>query len=63
MIVKIPEMTIWRFKRINYASFPGSSAYQVEDIDLIFGSGRSPGEGNGKPLQNSCLGNSMDIGT
>ena len=30
------------------------------DIDSIPGSGRSPGEGNGKPLQYSCLGNPMD---
>ena len=28
----------------------------------IPGSGRSPGEGNGNPLQNSCLGNPMDRG-
>ena len=28
----------------------------------IPGSGRSPGEGNGKPLQYSCLENSMDSG-
>ena len=30
--------------------------------DLIPGSGRSPGEGNGNPLQYSCLQNSMDRG-
>jgi len=29
---------------------------------LIPGSGRSPGEGNGNPLQYSCLENSMDGG-
>ena len=34
----------------------------VEDLGLIPGSGRSPGEGNGNPLQCSCLGNSMDRG-
>jgi len=28
----------------------------------ITGSGRSPGEGNGNPLQYSCLGNPMDRG-
>ena len=28
----------------------------------IPGSGRSPGEGNGNPLQDSCLGNPMDRG-
>ena len=32
------------------------------DAGLIPGSGRSPGEGNGNPLQYSCLGNSTDGG-
>ena len=31
-------------------------------LGLVPGSGRSPGEGNGNPLQNSCLENSMDTG-
>ena len=30
------------------------------DVGLIPGLGRSPGEGNGNPLQHSCLGNPMD---
>ena len=30
------------------------------DTALIPGFGRSPGEGNGNPLQYSCLGNPMD---
>ena len=30
------------------------------DIGLIRGSGRSPGEGNGNPLQYSCLENPME---
>ena len=30
------------------------------DRGLIPGSGRSPGEGNGNPLQYYCLGNPMD---
>ena len=30
------------------------------DKGLIPGSGRSPGEGNGNPLQYSCLGNPMN---
>ena len=34
----------------------------ARDSDLIPGSGRSPGEGNGKPLQCSCLENPMDGG-
>ena len=33
------------------------------DTDSIPGSGRSPGEGNGNPLQYSCLENPMDRGT
>ena len=45
--------------------FPGSSdsqvsAYNAGDPGSIPGSGRSPGEGNGNPLQYSCLENSMD---
>ena len=32
------------------------------DMDLIPGSRRSPGEGNGNPLQYSYLGNPMDRG-
>ena len=34
----------------------------AEDVSLITGTGRSPGEGNGNPLQYSCLENSMDRG-
>ena len=45
--------------------FPGGSdikesAYYVEDSVSIPGLGRSPGEGNGNPLQYSSLENSMD---
>jgi len=32
------------------------------DLNSIPGSGRSPGEGNGNPLQYSCLGSPMDRG-
>ena len=35
---------------------PGNAGY----ASLIPGSGRSPGEGNGNPLQDSCLENPMD---
>ena len=35
---------------------------KVADVGLIPGLGRSPGEGNGNPLQYSCLGNPMDRG-
>ena len=33
------------------------------DLGSVPGSGRSPGEGNGNPLQYSSLGNPMDRGT
>ena len=36
------------------------SAYNAGDLGLIPGSGRSAGEGNGNPLQYSCLNNPMD---
>ena len=47
--------------------FPGGSdgkesAYNAGDRGSIPGSGRSPGEGNGNPLQYSCLENAMDGG-
>ena len=38
------------------------SACNAGDPSLIPGSGRSPGEGNGNPLQYSCLENPMDRG-
>ena len=44
------------------AKNPPASARDARDVGSIPGSGRSPGEGNGNPLQYSCLGNSMDRG-
>ena len=41
---------------------PTCSAADIGDKGLIPGLGRSPGEGNGNPLQYSCLGNFMDRG-
>ena len=38
------------------------SVYNAGDLGSIPGSGRSPGEGNGNPLQYSCLENPMDGG-
>ena len=47
--------------------FPGGSdskvsAYSVGDLGSISGPGRTTGEGNGNPLQYSCLENPMDAG-
>ena len=48
-----------------YQDFPGgsdgnASAYNAGDPGSIPGLGRSPGRGNGNPLQHSCLENPMD---
>ena len=48
-----------------YKGFPGGSVVKnlpanVGDAGSIPESGRSPGEGNGSPLQYSCLGKPMD---
>ena len=45
---------------MDFLDFPGgsdgkASVYNVGDLGSIPGSGRSPGEGNGDPLQYSCL--------
>ena len=38
------------------------SALDTEDVGLIPGLGRSPGEGNGNPILYCCMGNPMDRG-
>ena len=50
-----------------FKGFPGGSdrkesSHNAGDPGSIPGLGRSPGEGNGNPLQYSCLENSMDEG-
>ena len=52
---------------LHYWGFPGGSdskvsAYNAEDLGWIPGSGISPGEGNGNPLQYSNLENPIDGG-
>ena len=62
----LPMVTAVReIKRPFLLSFPGGSdgkesACSVGDPGLILGSGRSPREGNGSPLQYACLENPMD---
>ena len=51
-----------RLKRLNSMIVGKESACSAGDLSSIPGSGRSPGEGNDKPLQYSCLGNPMDRG-
>src|SRR5574339_502879 len=56
-------------RRVLYhQGFPSGSELKVSacnagDLGSIPGSGRSPGEGNGNPLQYSCLETPMDGGT
>jgi len=45
-----------------HSSVGKESACNAGDLGSILGSGRSPGGGNGNPLQYSCLENSMDRG-
>ena len=50
---------------LNIISFSGglegkATDHNAGDLGLISGRGRSPGEGNGNPLQYSCLENPMD---
>ena len=56
-----------QFIVIHAVGFPGGSEVKVSarnagDLGSIPGSGSSPGEGNGNPLQYSCLENPMDRG-
>ena len=56
----------FRIPRPNFPVTPSAevkaSACNVGDLGSISGSGRSPGEGNGNPLQYSCLENPTDRG-
>ena len=58
----------WEKNNNNNTCFPRGldskeSVCNAGDAGSIPGSGRSPGEENGKPLQYSCLGNPMDRGS
>ena len=60
-------MGVFGGRRGRLQDFPGgsngkASAYNARDPGSIPRSGRSPGEGNGTPLQYSCLENPMDGG-
>ena len=56
-----------KWNRLLPSIFPGgsdgkASAYNAGEPGPVPGSGRSPGEGNGTPLQYSCLENPVDGG-
>ena len=67
LIILITTFIVLKSRIMHYMDFPGgshgkASVYNVGDLGLIPGSGRFPGEGNGNPLQYSCLDNPMDRG-
>ena len=73
--VSNPDASCWVLQKCDnvhqrWEGFPGGTvvkhlpvnAGDARDLGSIPGSGRSPGEGNGNPLQYSCLENPMDRG-
>ena len=65
---KVLDTTEWLIHTMYNQGFPGGLVVKnlpanSGDLDLIPGSGSFPREGNGKPLQYSCLENPMDRGT
>ena len=61
---RLPFATIWIDLELGFlGSSDGKiSACNAGDLGSILELGRSPGEGNGNPLQYSCLENPMDTG-
>ena len=62
-----PSAPLLSFSSLFNKGFPGGSnrkepACNAGDLGSIPGLGRSPGEGNGNPLQDSCLENPLDRG-
>ena len=60
----VPHASLLRFY-LTVTGFAGrhkESTCNAGDLGSIPGSERSPGEGNGNPLQYSCLGNPIDRG-
>ena len=56
------EVTNWASLVAQLVQNPTANAGDARDVDLIPGSGRSPGERNSSPLQYSCLENPLDRG-
>ena len=52
----------WGFPAGSVVKNPPANAGDTGDLGLIPGLGRSPGEGNGNPLQYPCLEKLMDRG-
>ena len=63
-IISFPlhKMAFWASQVALVVKNLTANAGDLIDMGSVPGSGRSPGEGNGNPLQYSCLGSPMDGG-
>ena len=61
-LAKLQSTVTWMRIKNPHSSVSKESACSAGDLGSIPGSGRSPGEENGNPLQYSCLGHPMDRG-
>ena len=59
--ILVKQKNEW-YKRFPCSSVSKESACEAGDLGSVPGSGRSPGEGTGNPLQYPCLGNPMERG-
>ena len=57
---KVKYSQSWASQVVTVVKKSPANAGDTRDVGSIPGCGRFPGEGNGKPLQYSCLENSMD---
>ena len=60
--IEMEKLQLYSLKDFPGGSDSKASVYNAGDLGSIPGSGRFPGEGNGNPLQYSCLENPMDGG-
>ena len=56
------DYVLWASQVVLVVKNPPPNAGDGRDVGSISGSGRCPGEGNGNPLQYSCLENPVDRG-
>ena len=66
LLLRLFQKMVFEIAFLFYSQFPGGSDGKASACNggdpLIPGSGRTPGEGNGNPLQYSCMENFMDGG-
>ena len=65
-LCKLPDGSDWLWGKLDLAlvgSDSKESTCDAGDLGSTSGLGRNPEEGNGNPLQFSCLGNPMDRGS